>query len=92
MAVEDADEERRWKMIIQTRAQKQKAKDKKLCNTRVLRSSARLTKIISKIEVGRGQREIEVLKSRTAEKVQCLRTAGSGKWAAEGDKVSYGLD
>ncbi|KAJ1405661.1 hypothetical protein B484DRAFT_404397 [Ochromonadaceae sp. CCMP2298] len=37
-------------------------------------------------EVGKGQREIEVLKSRTAEKVQYLRTARCGKWAAEGDK------
>jgi hypothetical protein len=79
MAVEGEEEERRWKMTIQTRAQKQKANDKKHCSTRALRNSTRLTKTSLKIEVGRGQREMEGLKSRTREKAQRLRTAGSGK-------------
>jgi hypothetical protein len=49
-------------------AQKQKTINKKDKRRVALRNSARLTKITSKIEVGKGQREIEVMKSRTVEK------------------------
>jgi hypothetical protein len=85
MAVEGEKEKRSLEM--QARAEKKRVGYNKYHKERALRHSARLTKIISKIEVGRWQREMEVLKSRTAEKVQRLRTAGNGKWAAEGDKV-----
>ncbi len=74
-------------MMIQTRAGKVKAKDKKRCSTRALRNSTRLTKASPKSKVGKGQREMEVLKSRTAVQVQRLRSAGSGKGTPEDDKV-----
>ncbi len=80
-------EERRWEASLQAHAGKQKANDKKSYSTRALRNSTRLTKTSPKSEVGRGQREMEVLKSRTAVQVQRLRSAGSGKGTPEGDKV-----
>jgi hypothetical protein len=89
MAVEGEEEER--SLEKQARAEKKRAGYNKYEKERTLRHSARLTKITSKIEVGRGQREMEVLKSRAAEKVQRLRTAGNRKWAPEGDKVWYRL-
>jgi hypothetical protein len=88
MAVEDADEERRWGTSLQARAEKEKAASKKRSTKKnIKRQQERLTKTSPKSEVGKGQREVEMLKSRTAGKVQCLRIAGSGKWAPEGDEV-----
>jgi hypothetical protein len=86
MAVEGEEEERSLEM--QARAEKKKAGYNKKNNARGLRHSARLGQIISKIEVGKGQREMEVLKLRTAVQVQGLRSAGSGKGIPESDKVS----
>ncbi|KAJ1379306.1 hypothetical protein B484DRAFT_441057, partial [Ochromonadaceae sp. CCMP2298] len=86
MAVEDAEEERRWETSLQARAEKEDALRKKKKSVRALKHSTRLTKASPKSKVGKGQREIEMLKSRTAEKVQRLRSAGSGKGTPEGDK------
>jgi hypothetical protein len=85
MAVEGEEEERRLEM--QARSEKKRAGYNKYNNARGLRHSARLGQITSKIEVGKGQREMEVLKSRTAVQVQRLRSAGSGKGTPEDDKV-----
>jgi hypothetical protein len=81
-------EKQKWEASLQARAEQKGAlytikKDKQ--NKKY--EHTRLTKASPKSKVGKGQREMEVLKSRTAEQVQCLRSAGSGKGTPEDDKV-----
>jgi hypothetical protein len=88
MAVEGEEEQQRWEASLQARTEQKTAvwnQQKKRRNS--TRQQERLTKTSPKIEVGRGQREMEVLKSRTAVQVQRLRSAGSGKGTPEDDKV-----
>jgi hypothetical protein len=83
--VEGEEEEHRWEACLQARAGKENAACKKRKEKQTIaRHSTRLTKIT---KVGRGQREMEVLKLRTAVQVQRLRSAGSGKGTPEDDKV-----
>jgi hypothetical protein len=84
MAMEGEEEQQRWETSLQARTEQKAALYTIKKNKQ---KHARLTKASLKSEVGKGQREIEVLKLGRAVQVQRLRSAGSGKGMPEDDKV-----